>query len=175
VDFLHILFGTLMPVPEECFYAIKTVVGDRLHVHGRVLLQQHFGVAPPDSDYQGEALPGYMAPVIRLPHADAVSGDRACALGMFGMVPHLADTKLASQTYNARFETVATKPTFRHAYQQRQLCIVPLTSFLNRRMHQARRSAGKLPMPTIDRWPLPAFGKPSKMARTTCRCCHSRC
>lgn len=92
-------------------------------------LQQYFGVAAPDSDYKAEAFPGYMAPMIRLPHHDAVHGDRACALGMFGMVPHWAEPKLARQTYNARTETVATKPTFRHAWKQRQFCIVPLSSF----------------------------------------------
>lgn len=92
-------------------------------------LQQHFGVAPPDSAYQAEAFPASMAPLIRLPRADAVAGDRACALGMFGMVPHWADLKLARQTYNARTETVAGKPTFRHAYKHRQFCIVPVASF----------------------------------------------
>lgn len=65
----------------------------------REQLQQHFGVAPPDSDYKAESYPGYMAPLIRLPHADAVFGDRGFTLGMFGMVPHWADVKLARQTY----------------------------------------------------------------------------
>jgi putative SOS response-associated peptidase YedK len=95
----------------------------------REQLEQHFGVAPPDSDYRAEAYPGYMAPLIRLPRADAVLGDRACALGMFGMVPHWADAKLARQTYNARTETVATKPSFRSAYKHRQFCIIPVSSF----------------------------------------------
>lgn len=95
----------------------------------RVELQQFFGVAAPDSDYKAEAFPGYMAPMIRLPRADAVHGDRACALGMFGMVPHWANTKLARQTYNARTETVATKPSFRNAYKHRQFCIIPVSSF----------------------------------------------
>lgn len=92
-------------------------------------LQQHFGVAAPDSEYQAEAFPGSMAPLIRLPRADALAGDRACALGMFGLVPHWADTRLARQTYNARTETAAAKPSFRHAYRHRQFCIVPLSSF----------------------------------------------
>jgi putative SOS response-associated peptidase YedK len=95
----------------------------------REQLERHFGVAPPDSDYKAEAYPGYMAPLIRLPRADAVEGDRACALGMFGMVPHWADIKLARQTYNARTETVATKPSFRSAYKHRQFCIIPVSSF----------------------------------------------
>lgn len=95
----------------------------------REQLQQHFGVAPPDSDYKAESYPGYMAPIIRLPRTDALPGDRACVLGMFGMVPHWADTKLARQTYNARTETVATKPSFRNAYKHRQFCVIPVSSF----------------------------------------------
>ncbi|HEY0846580.1 MAG TPA: SOS response-associated peptidase family protein [Noviherbaspirillum sp.] len=92
-------------------------------------LQQYFGVAAPDADYKAEAFPGSMAPMIRLPRTDAVPGDRACALGMFGMVPHWAEPKLARQTYNARTETVATKPSFRQAWKKRQFCIVPLATF----------------------------------------------
>lgn len=91
-------------------------------------LQQHFGVAAPDSEYKAESFPGYLAPLIRLPRADALAGDRACALGMFGLVPHWADTKLARQTYNARAETVATKPSFRNAWKHRQFCIIPAQS-----------------------------------------------
>ncbi|HYC41744.1 MAG TPA: SOS response-associated peptidase family protein [Noviherbaspirillum sp.] len=92
-------------------------------------LQQRFGVAAPDSGYPAEAFPGSMAPMIRLPRADAVHGDRACALGTFGMVPHWAEPKLARQTYNARSETVAAKPSFRNAWKRRQFCVIPVSSF----------------------------------------------
>lgn len=92
-------------------------------------LQQHFGVAPPDNSYAAEAFPGSMAPLIRLPHADALHGDRACALGMFGLVPAWAETKLARHTYNARTETVASKPSFRSAFKRGQFCVVPVKSF----------------------------------------------
>lgn len=91
-------------------------------------LQHHFGVAAPDSDFKAETYPGYMAPMIRLPRPDAGPGDRACALAMFGMVPHWAETKLARQTYNARTETVATKPSFRNAWKRRQFCVIPAES-----------------------------------------------
>jgi putative SOS response-associated peptidase YedK len=92
-------------------------------------LERFFAVAAPDSPYKAEAFPGYMAPLIRLPRVDAVHGDRACALGMFGLVPSWAETRLARQTYNARTETVASKPSFRHAYSKRQFCVIPLSSF----------------------------------------------
>ena len=35
---------------------------------------------------------------------------------------------IARQTYNARTETVAEKPSFRNAFKRRQFCIVPVTS-----------------------------------------------
>ena len=104
----------------------------------RELLQQQFQVAPPDSEYMAEAYPAYMAPMIRPPRAGATLGERACALGMFGMVPHWAETKLARQTYNARTETVASKPSFRNAYKRGQFCIIPVTSF-----HEPNYETGK--------------------------------
>lgn len=94
----------------------------------RERLEQFFHVAAPDSEYKAESYPGYMSPVIRPPRADAPPGERACALGMFGMVPHWADIKLARQTYNARTETVATKPSFRNAFKRGQFCIIPADS-----------------------------------------------
>lgn len=69
-----------------------------------------------------------MAPFIRKPRPDALHGDRAAALGMFGMVPHWADLKLARQTYNARTETVASKPAFRTAFKRGNFCIIPVAS-----------------------------------------------
>lgn len=66
-----------------------------------------------------------ICPMIRPPCADSLPGDRACALGMFGMVPHWAKLDLARQTYNARTEIVAIKPSLRTADKKRQFCIIP--------------------------------------------------
>lgn len=88
-----------------------------------------FGVEP-DAPTQTELWPGYMGPMIRRPiEADPV--DEAVsefeALGaMFGLLPFWAkDTKLARSTYNARSETVATKPSFRSAWKEARHCIIP--------------------------------------------------
>jgi putative SOS response-associated peptidase YedK len=96
----------------------------------RDLLQQQFQVAPPDSPFSAEVYPADMAPFIRLPKEDAEPGDRAAALGMFGLVPYWAKDpkKLARSTYNARSETVAEKPSFRSAWKRRQHCIIPAAS-----------------------------------------------
>ena len=46
--------------------------------------------------------------------------------GLFGLVPHWAtDLKICRSTYNARTETVATKPSFRDAWKKAQHCIIP--------------------------------------------------
>ncbi len=92
----------------------------------RELLSAHFGVNAPPDDWKDEAFPGYLAPVIRL--ADDGSGTVESMVACFGMVPHWADLKLSRHTYNARSETAASKPSFRHAVAKRQHCIVPAES-----------------------------------------------
>ena len=49
---------------------------------------------------------------------------------MFGLVPHWATDLLSGRkTYNARTETVATKPSFRDAWNHPQHCIIPVDCF----------------------------------------------
>ncbi len=52
--------------------------------------------------------------------------EREILLGSFGLIPHWApDTKGARHTYNARSETVASKPSFRDAWRSAKRCIIP--------------------------------------------------
>jgi putative SOS response-associated peptidase YedK len=96
----------------------------------RELIEEYFQTAPPpEMDWLDEAYPGYKAPIIRRRAADSGRNDWACVSAMFGMVPYWADMKLARQTYNARSETVATKPSFRNAWKRGQLCVIPAKSF----------------------------------------------
>lgn len=90
-------------------------------------LREHFQVTPPDNEFKPESYPGYLSPIIRLDPDD--SSRMECVPACFGMVPAWADMKLAKHTYNARSETVASKPTFRHAYKKRQFAIVPADAF----------------------------------------------
>ncbi len=92
----------------------------------RASLVRHFGVEAPADDWKAETYPGYLAPIIRL--ADDNSGQTESVAACFGMVPHWADLKLSRHTYNARSETAASKPSFRHAMAKRQWCIVPAES-----------------------------------------------
>lgn len=91
---------------------------------------RHFGVEPPADMGKHDLWPGYSGTFIRRhPHADV--GDEAVpqreALnGLFGLVPHWSpDIKITRFTYNARSETVASKPSFRDAWKHAQHCIIP--------------------------------------------------
>jgi putative SOS response-associated peptidase YedK len=86
-------------------------------------ISQHFGIDGAIFDFLSEAYPAMMAPILR--PANDTEGGLECVPACFGMVPHWADMKLARQTYNARSETVASKPSFRHAWQRKQFCIIP--------------------------------------------------
>jgi putative SOS response-associated peptidase YedK len=90
-------------------------------------VRRHFGVQNVPEDYTAETYPGYLAPIVRF--ADDGSGELECVNACFGMVPHWAELTLARHTYNARSETVASKPSFRHAFAKRQWCIIPVESF----------------------------------------------
>jgi putative SOS response-associated peptidase YedK len=96
--------------------------------------RRHFGVEPPADMGKHDLWPGYTGTFIRRhPHADV--GDEAVpqneALnGLFGLVPHwAADTKVTRFTYNARSETVASKPSFRDAWKHGQHCSIPADAF----------------------------------------------
>ncbi len=86
------------------------------------LLAWGFAIAE-DAQYNAEVFPGQVAPVVT--SADPNRIHLAC----FGLVPHWAEPKLARMTYNARSETVASKPSFRTAWRNGQLAAIPVQCF----------------------------------------------
>lgn len=86
------------------------------------LLAWGFAIAE-DAQYKAEVFPGQVAPVVT--SADPYRIHMAC----FGLVPHWAAPKLARMTYNARSETVASKPSFRAAWRNGQLAAIPVQCF----------------------------------------------
>nr|AFK89101.1 hypothetical protein [Pseudomonas syringae] len=74
--------------------------------------------------------PGYIGPFLRRPDGRADDNDSPAPMevltGSFGLIPSWSkDSKFAKHTYNARSETVAEKPSFRHAWRHAQRCIIP--------------------------------------------------
>lgn len=86
------------------------------------LLAWGFSIAE-GAQYKPEVYPGQIAPITT--SADPNRTHLAC----FGLVPHWAEPKLARMTYNARSETVATKPSFRAAWRNAQLAAIPVQCF----------------------------------------------
>ncbi len=73
-------------------------------------------------DLKTHVYPGYHAPIIM----------RGFDLDVakFGLLPSwVKDFKFSSYTYNARTETVAEKPSFRHAWKYSKFCLVPVQEF----------------------------------------------
>ena len=92
---------------------------------------RHFGVEPPADQGKLDVWPGYAASFIRRPKeadvGDEAVPERESLSGVFGLIPHWAtDTKIGRQTFNARSETVAIKPSFRDAWKHAQHCIIPV-------------------------------------------------
>jgi putative SOS response-associated peptidase YedK len=92
-------------------------------------LKDVFKVAMPQGAV-ADVWPSYAGLFIRHPK-EAHDGEgmapwREAMTGSFGLVPHWAkDTSLAKRTYNARSESVATKPSYRDAWRLGRRCIIP--------------------------------------------------
>lgn len=79
----------------------------------------------PEFAYARECFPGGDSPILIRDEQGHLMPVRAS----FGMLPHWAKPVLARQTYNARSETVAEKPSFRNAWKKLQTCLVPVQHF----------------------------------------------
>ena len=99
----------------------------------RLNYSNRFKAVPPDLESampKQDLWPGYLGSFIRIPReaesGDAAVPEREAIAGIFGLVPHWAkDLKIARSTYNARSETVASKPSFRDAWKAPRHCIIP--------------------------------------------------
>ena len=130
----------------------------------RERFRRHFGVEPPADLGKHDLWPGYVGSFIRRhPHADVgdeAVPEREALNGLFGLVPHWSqDTKITRHTYNARSETVASKPSFRDAWKHGQHCIIPAELSSSRIGAAARRCRPGLHGQTVSRWELPDCGR----------------
>lgn len=89
-----------------------------------VKLKKHFAASTMFAEAKSDIWPGYSGVLVR----SVVDGEAPCEaiLGAFGLIPRWAkDTKITRSTYNARSETVTSKPSFRDAWKRGQHCIIP--------------------------------------------------
>lgn len=91
-------------------------------------IAEAFGVDLPPAA-KADVWPGYHSIFIRRPK-EADSGDdavpeREAMTGRFGLIPHWAKDDKTRNTFNARSETVAEKPSFRDAWRLGRHCIIP--------------------------------------------------
>lgn len=87
-----------------------------------------YGVAP-EGQFKIDLWPCYEGPFIRLRNDESAEEEVAeleAVVGQFGLLPFWAKARsLGRNTYNARTETVATKPTYRMAWRKAKHCIIP--------------------------------------------------
>ncbi|MDX2310049.1 SOS response-associated peptidase [Pseudomonas sp. On1] len=87
-----------------------------------------YGVAP-EGQFKIDLWPCYEGPFIRLRNDESDEEEvpeLEAVVGQFGLLPFWAKARsLGRNTYNARTETVATKPTYRMAWRKAKHCIIP--------------------------------------------------
>lgn len=86
---------------------------------------KQFGTSPWGISYHfaSDIYPGCAAPVL------VNEPQHSWVFGSFGLVPSWATPPFESNTFTARVETISATLSFRNAWRQRQLCIVPMSAF----------------------------------------------
>lgn len=96
-----------------------------IHAFSQPLVLLATDAAEPVSTYN--FAPTQVGPVLVAEH-EAAADARVVPM-RWGLIPAWAkDAKIGAQTINARVETVATKPSFRSAWQRRR-CLVPVSGY----------------------------------------------
>ncbi|MGY6037787.1 SOS response-associated peptidase [Aeromonas sp. AE23HZ002T15] len=92
----------------------------------KAVLVEYFGVDDPGYDWKEEVWQDYQAPILI-----QRDGHRQALIASYGLVPKrkVQPGSKHYTTMNARAETVGEKPTYRRAWQQGHLCLVPMTGF----------------------------------------------
>lgn len=96
------------------------------------LIERLYGVEATETEAH-DIWPGYSAPFIRSAEETDIHDEAAPTIealsGVFGLLPAWAkDEKLARRTFNARSETVNSKPSFRSAWSHARHCIIPASA-----------------------------------------------
>jgi putative SOS response-associated peptidase YedK len=77
-----------------------------------------------DGTYEADSWPAKNAPIIVV---SPKTGKPTVITALYGLLPRFAkDLTFCRNTYNARSESVATKPSFRDAWAKGRFCLVPM-------------------------------------------------
>lgn len=92
-------------------------------------IERYWQILPRQSWPRREMFPRAVGPFIRgLPNAAQAS--RECVIGQWGLIPSFAkEAKLPYSTFNARFEELSEKASYRLPWARDQRCIIPAMSF----------------------------------------------
>lgn len=96
------------------------------------------------ASWPAETFPGYATPVV----VRSGQGSVALQVAQFGLMPAWSKDaqharELSRGTYNARSETAAIKPSFRHAWAGRQWALVPMECFFDPCWEDAAANGGR--------------------------------
>ena len=81
----------------------------------------------PTFQYGIENYPGYLAPIQLIA---LESGEAELREALFGLVPFWSkDDKASRHTYNARSESIGSKPSYREPWKKRRYALVPMAAF----------------------------------------------
>lgn len=90
-------------------------------------IERFWQVHPGDAWPVSGLYPRARGPFIRIA---ASSGTRECVLGQWGLIPSFArEPKVAFSTFNARFEELSDKASYRMPWLRGQRCLIPALSF----------------------------------------------
>jgi len=92
-------------------------------------IERHWHVGRDDAWRGDELFPRSRGPFIRAAR-DSTEAARELVFGQWGLVPWFAKSqRLTYATVNARFEEVASKPSFKDAWRHGKRCLIPASSF----------------------------------------------
>ena len=92
-------------------------------------IERYWEIRPGQSWPACEMFPRAPGPFIRR-IANVAEASRECLVGQWGLIPSFAkEARVSYSTFNARFEELSAKPSYKVPWARAQRCIIPATSF----------------------------------------------
>jgi putative SOS response-associated peptidase YedK len=92
-------------------------------------IERYWQLRPGQAWPAKDMFPRAPGPFIRCA-ADEGAPTRECVIGQWGLIPSFAkEAKVSYSTFNARFEELSEKPSYKVPWAHGQRCIIPATSF----------------------------------------------